>query len=275
MMQGEVCRMYEPDWSLCDGTGYAGDTINTDYIVITAKGDPAYLNRLVPAPLEATDDVVIYHGYFNKTEIKGQVTWNWPFQEWGFGIKARLSQPPHYEGLFLVQLYVDDDLVMAHGREIWGYPKKLAQMVITPNTAQDSEHYDYTVTRRGSRLVEGSVSNLQAIDKADFPLQTGYVILFKQVPSATSPMVRTKELVFVNVEFLTAESSFAGDGAIQIRDGIADQMPFGPLSNLKGYFGRRLFSHHGLSPLVVDALELARPIEVGAAARAAARKAAE
>lgn len=262
MSQGKVCRMYEPDWMLCDDG--KGDRIDTNYIVITATGDPAFLKPLVPAPLEATDEVVIYHGFFKKTLIDGKVSWNWPFQEWGFGIKARLRQRPFTEGLYLVQLYVDDDLVQAHGREIWGYPKKMAEMTIAQDTDRDSDRFDYTVTRRGSRLVNGSVRNLRPIQSANFPLQTGHVICFKQVPSATSPMVKSQELVYVLVEFPEGPA-WGGEASIEIRDGIADQLPFGALKNLKGYFGRRLFTHNGLSPLVVDAMELARPLTFGSA----------
>jgi len=265
MAQGKVCRMYEADWMLCDG-GW-GDKINTGYIIITATGDPKYLNALVPDPLEATNEVVIYHGDFKKTIRGGKVAWNWPFMEWGLGIKAKLKQPPYTEGLFLVQLFVDDDLVMAHGREIWGYPKKMAEMTITPDTDDESDRYDYTVERRGSHLISGSVSNLKPIDSAEFPLQPepAYVICFKQVPSATTPMVKIQELVYVKVEFPPAEVEggdrcWAGDASLEISDGIADQLPFGPLSNLKGYFGRRLLNHHGLSELVVDATELSRPL---------------
>ena len=257
--QGETCRMYEPDWMLCDGG--RGDTIQTNYIIMTATGDLNTLQKLVPAPLEATDQVVIYHGFFKKTVIGGKVSWNWPFQEWGFGVKSKLTQPPYADGLFLVQLYVDDDLVQAHGREVWGYPKKMANMEIAQDTDKDSDRYDYTITRRGSRLIRGSISNLGPIKSADFPMQTGNVICFKQIPSATSPMVKSQELVFVRVDFPTEGDAWGGDAAIEITDGVADQLPFGPLKNLKGYFGRRLFKHNGLSPLVIDAMELARPLK--------------
>jgi acetoacetate decarboxylase len=267
MSQGKLCRMFEPDWMLCAGGG--GDRIDTNYIVLTATGDLEYLKQLVPAPLEASDQVVIYQGFYKKTIIDGKVAWNWPFQEWGFGIKSKLTQAPYAEGLFLVQLYVDDDLVFAHGREIWGYPKKMADMKISPDTDRDSDRFDYTVTRRGSRLVTASVSNLRPINSAEFPLQTGHVICFKQIPSATSPMIKSQELVFVRIEFPQGDA-WGGDASIEITDGIADQLPFGPLKDLKGYFGRRLFTHHGLSDLVVDAMELARPLKFAEEKMAAA-----
>src|SRR5260370_2045683 len=138
----------------------------------------------------------------------------------------------------------------------------MAEMKIARDTDRDSDRYDYTVTRRGSRLVTGSVSNLRPIQSADFPMQTGHVICFKQIPSATSPMVKSPGLVFVRVDFPQG-NAWGGDASIEITDGIADQLPLGPLKNLKGYFGRRLFTHNGLSPLVVDAMELARPLKFG------------
>jgi acetoacetate decarboxylase len=256
-MRGKLCRHFEADWMACGG---GSGTIDCNYAITTATGDPKFLRPLVPAPLEATNEVLAYYGSFKKTVIDGKVVWAWPFEEWGIGIRVKLSQPPYHEGLYLVSMYVNDDLVLTHGREIWGWPKKMADFKCSPDTAGESDRYDYTVTRRGSRLVTGSLRNLKPIKPEDFPLQTGYVINFKQVPSATSWMIKSQELVFNHVVFPQGEA-WAGDASIEIKDGIADQLPFGPLKNLKGYFGRRTFVADVMSPLVVDALELARPLE--------------
>lgn len=267
MKQGEVCRQFELDWMACDGGADIG-RIDADYAILTAKGDPAYLNKLVPSPLEATDEVVIYMGWFKRTTKDGVVTWAWPFHEWGIGIKSRLRDAPHYEGNYLVQLYVDDDLVMAHGREVWGYPKKWADMEITPPTSEDSSSYEYVVNRRGTELVAGSVEGLQPIPAEEFPLNgSNYVICFKQIPAASQASIATQELVFVQVDF-TAEDTMKGSGSIRINDGPFDQIPVGPLTDIQGYFGRCQFHHHGLAALVVTADELARPLDLSAAGKA-------
>jgi hypothetical protein len=251
----------------CGGGAEVG-RIDADYLVVTAKGDPEYLQKLVPSPLEATDGVTIYMGWFKETTKDGVVTWAWPFHEWGIGITARLREAPHYEGNYLVQLYVDDDLVMAHGREVWGYPKKWADMEITPLTSEDSTSYDYSVRRRGDLLVAGSVGDLQSIPEAEFPLSgSKYVICFRQIPSASSTVsLDTQELVYVQVDFSAADT-MKGTGSIEINDGPFDQIPIGPLTDLQGYFGRCAFSHHDRAALVVDAYERARPLDLSLAGK--------
>jgi acetoacetate decarboxylase len=266
MKQGEVCRNFELDWMACDGGGEIG-RIDADYAILTAKGDPEYLRKIVPSPLVPTDDVIIYMGWFKETVKDGVTTWAWPFHEWGIGVVSHLKDAPEYKGNFLVQLYVDDDLVMAHGREVWGYPKKIAQCEISPLTSDDSTSYDYSVTRRGTELVTGSVDNLEPIPASEFPFYgKNYAICFKQIPAASTVSIPQQEIVFVQIDF-EAKDTAKGSGTINLTDGPFDQFPVGPLTNITGYFGRCEFKHHGLANLVVDAHELARPLDLSVAGK--------
>jgi hypothetical protein len=268
MVQGEVCRNFELDWLACDGGKELG-RIDADYIIQTAKGDIDTLSKLVPAPLEATDEVVFYMGWFKETVKDGTTTWAYPFHEWGVGIKAHLKDEPETSGLFLVQLYVDDDLVLVHGREVWGYPKKIGQMEISPKTSQDSTRYEYTVGRRGTPLISGSVDNLQPISADEFPNSgQSYPICYRQVPANTVSGIEKKELVFVDVKFDAADT-MKGTAEIEINDGPFDQFPLGPLTDLQGYFGRTTFNHQGIAHRVVEATELARPLDRSRAGKAA------
>jgi hypothetical protein len=268
MVQGEVCRNYELDWLACDGGKELG-RIDADYIITTAKGDIDTLRKLVPAPLEATDEVVVYMGWFKETVKDGATTWAYPFHEWGVGIKAHLKDEPDAAGLFLVQLYVDDDLVLVHGREVWGYPKKIGQMEISPKTSEDSSHYEYSVARRGTPLISGAVDNLEPIAAGEFPFSgQAYPICYRQVPANTASDIEKKELVFVDVKFDAADT-MKGSAELDINDGPFDQIPLGPLTNLTGYFGRTTFNHQGIAHRVVQATELARPLDRSRAGKAA------
>jgi hypothetical protein len=269
MKQGLVCRNYELDWMACDGGAEMG-RIDADYLIMTAKGDIEHLRKLVPAPLEATDEVVIYMGSFKETEKDGVQTWAYPFQEWGIGIKTRLKDEPETEGLFLVQLYVDDDLVLVHGREVWGYPKKIGQMAIAPLTSEDSDHYEYKVGRRGAHLVTGRVENLKPIAKEEFPfLGIQFPICYRQTPANTTAGLEKKELVYVEVEY-EANQTMKGEGSITIEDGPFDQIPIGPLTDITSYFGRCTFNHNGIAHRVVEATEIARPVDLSRAGKAPA-----
>jgi hypothetical protein len=262
--------MFELDWLACDSGDSELGTIDADYLVVDAKGDLDHLRKLVPAPLVASDDVTIYMGYFKETVKDGRVSWAYPFHEWGIGIRATLADEPETEGLFLVQLYVDDDLVMAHGREVWGYPKKYSRLEITPPTSEDSSRYEYSVDRRGTHLISGHVDDLEPIAKEDFPFfGTKYPICFRQVPSPDSTAIEKQQLVFVQVDFEAADT-MRGTAGIKIEDGPFDQIPIGPLTELVGYFGRCTFNHHDLAARVIDARELARPVDGTRAGKAAA-----
>ncbi len=96
---------------------------NREYFVITYRTDPEALAAVVPEPLEVTDSVVKYEfirmpnstGFGDYTET-GQV------------IPVRLNGE---EGAYTHAMYLDDDAPIAGGRELWGFPKKLASPKIT------------------------------------------------------------------------------------------------------------------------------------------------
>jgi acetoacetate decarboxylase len=92
--------------------------VNREYLIITYRTDIDALRAVVPEPLQITDPIVKYEfirmpdstGFGNYTE-SGQVI------------------PVTFNGVaggFVHSMYLDDDSPIAGGREIWGFPKKLA-----------------------------------------------------------------------------------------------------------------------------------------------------
>ena len=98
--------------------------IDREYLIITYRTDPARLRAVVPEPLEIIEPVVKYEfirmpdstGFGNYTE-SGQV------------IPVALDG---VEGNFTHSMYLDDHPPIAGGREIWGFPKKLAKPTLRP-----------------------------------------------------------------------------------------------------------------------------------------------
>jgi|JI102314A2RNA_FD_contig_51_3141477_length_1062_multi_2_in_0_out_0_1 hypothetical protein len=266
--QAMECRMFELDWLACTQGAEETGVIDADYIVLRAKGDPEYLRKLVPEPLEPTDEVIIYMGWFKETVKNGTTTWAYPFHEWGIGVVSKLKEAPHTEGNFLVQLYVDDDLVLVHGREVWGYPKKIGQMEITPKTTDgDSSDYSYTVSRRGTQLVSAQITDLKPVPAEEFPfVGRQHAICFRHVPSPNKVGIDQQELVFVQLDFETSDVK-KGSATISFNDGPFDQLPIGPLTDIEAFFGRSTFNHRGINNLVVEAQELARPLDYSKAGK--------
>ncbi len=96
---------------------------NREYIIITYRTDPEALAKVVPEPLEIAEPLVKYEfirmpdstGFGDYTE-SGQV------------IPVKFKGE---DGVFVHSMYLDDDAPIAGGRELWGFPKKLANPKIS------------------------------------------------------------------------------------------------------------------------------------------------
>ena len=92
--------------------------LDREYMIITYRTDPDAVKRIVPAPLEVTEPIVKYEfirmpdstGFGDYTE-SGQV------------IPVRMSGDA---GGYVHFMFLNDHPPVAGGRELWGFPKKLA-----------------------------------------------------------------------------------------------------------------------------------------------------
>ena len=105
---------------------------NREFVVISYRSDPERIRSLVPEPLEPIGDTVTYEfirmpdstGFGDYTET-GQV----------IPVRFKDKDGTVQEGGYVHAMYLDDNSPIAGGREIWGFPKKLA----TPRIAHESE----------------------------------------------------------------------------------------------------------------------------------------
>jgi acetoacetate decarboxylase len=93
--------------------------INREYLIISYRTDPEALRAVVPAPLEFSEPIVKYE-FIRMPDSTG------------FGDYTESGQviPVTFQGQhggFVHSMYLNDDAPIAGGREIWGFPKKLAQ----------------------------------------------------------------------------------------------------------------------------------------------------
>src|SRR5258707_14568145 len=92
---------------------------NREYFVITYRTDPEALAAVVPEPLEVTDSVVKYE-FIRMPDSTGFGD----YTETGQVIPVRFNGE---EGAYTHAMYLDDEGPIAGGRELWGFPKKLAR----------------------------------------------------------------------------------------------------------------------------------------------------
>jgi len=177
-----------------------------EYVIITYRTDAAALEAVVPEPLEVVKPVVKYEfirmpdstGFGDYTE-SGQV------------IPVRFNG---VEGVYVHSMYLDDDAPIAGGREIWGFPKKLAN----PKLSHEGEiilgtlHYGSILCAVGTmgykhRAVDQSTV-LSAVSAPNF--------LLKIIPHVDgSP--RIAELVRYYLQDIEIKGAWTGPAALDLR----------------------------------------------------------
>lgn len=94
--------------------------VNREFLVITYRTDPAALAAVVPAPLEPAIEALVKFEFIRMPDSTG------------FGDYTESGQviPVSFRGQaggYVHAMYLDDESPIAGGREIWGFPKKLAR----------------------------------------------------------------------------------------------------------------------------------------------------
>lgn len=100
--------------------------IHREFFIISYRTDPELLRAVVPEPLEITDAVVNYE-FIRMPDSTG------------FGDYTESGQviPVTYQGKpgnYTHAMYLDDHPPLAGGRELWGFPKKLASPTLAVHT---------------------------------------------------------------------------------------------------------------------------------------------
>jgi acetoacetate decarboxylase len=93
--------------------------INREYLIITYETDAEALRQVVPAPLEVPEPLVNFE-FIRMPDSSGL----------GDYTESGQVIPVTFEGetgLYVLSMYLDNEPAIAAGREIWGFPKKLAR----------------------------------------------------------------------------------------------------------------------------------------------------
>jgi acetoacetate decarboxylase len=181
--------------------------VNREYMIITYRTDPDALRKVVPAPLEFTDPVVKYEfirmpdstGFGNYTE-SGQV------------IPVTFKGAP---GGYVHSMYLNDDAPIAGGREIWGFPKKLAE----PKLHAEKDTLVGTLDYGRIRVANGTMGyKHHALDNAKIlkgMLEPSY--LLKIIPHVDCTP-RICELVRYCLTDVTVKGAWEGPAGLELFD---------------------------------------------------------
>ena len=182
---------------------------NREFIVITYRTDPDRLREVVPEPLEVIGDTVAYE-FIRMPDSTGFGD----YTETGQVIPVRFTTPSGevQEGGYVHAMYLDDNAPIAGGRELWGFPKKLATPVIRheKETLVCTLHYGTipcVVATMGYKHVELDPAPVRkGMDKPAF--------LIKIIPHVDGT-ARVCELVRYYMEDITLKGAWTGPAALQ------------------------------------------------------------
>ena len=183
---------------------------NREFIVITYRTDIEVLKEVVPEPLEVAGDTVSYEfirmpdstGFGDYTET-GQV----------IPVRFRGEDGTVQEGGYVHAMYLDDNSPIAGGREIWGFPKKLA----TPKISHESETLVCTL-HYGSVLCVSASMGYKHREIEHAPLLKALArpnFMIKIIPHVDCTP-RICELVKYYVEDVTLKGAWTGPAALQL-----------------------------------------------------------
>ena len=179
--------------------------VNREFFVITYRTDPARLRALVPEPLQPLDDTVKFE-FIAMPDSTGFGR----YHESGQVVPVTYRGKP---GTYQVAMFLDDEAPLAGGREIWGFPKKLAK----PRLRVESDTLLGTLDYGSVRIATGTMGykhealDLEAVRKS--LLAPNY--LLKIIPDVDcSP--RICELVTYFLEDVTVKGAWSGPAALEL-----------------------------------------------------------
>jgi len=179
--------------------------VDREYLIITYRSDPEALRAAVPAPLELAEPLVKYEfirmpdstGFGDYTE-SGQV------------IPVTFQGKP---GGYSHAMYLNDDAPIAGGRELWGFPKKLAAPSLTVQTDTLVGTLDYGAVRIATGTM-GYKHRVLAGDKILESLKAPNYLL-KIIPHVDGTP-RVLELVRYHLEDIVLKGAWSGPAALQL-----------------------------------------------------------
>lgn len=180
--------------------------VNREFLVVAYRTDLDALRAAVPEPLEVTDAVVKFEfirmpdstGFGDYTEA-GQV------------IPVRFNG---HAGGYVHAMYLNDEAPIAGGRELWGFPKKLATPWLRVETDTLLGTLDYGSVRVATATMGYKHRPLDHAAVLASLLTPNY--LLKIIPDVDGS-ARVCELVQYFLEDVTVKGAWTGPVALELR----------------------------------------------------------
>ncbi len=179
--------------------------VEREYFIITYRTDPDRLREVVPEPLTPTQPLVHYE-FIRMPDSTG------------FGDYTESGQviPVEFEGQagsYTLAMYLNDHPPIAGGRELWGFPKKLASPTLHTHIDTLVGTLDYGPVRIATGTMGYKHKTLDAEDQARMLAKPNF--LLKIIPHVDgSP--RICELVRYHLSDIRMRGAWSGPASLQL-----------------------------------------------------------
>ena len=182
--------------------------VDREFLVVTYRTDPEALREVVPEPLQLPDDPVVKYEFIRMPDSTG------------FGDYTESGQviPVLYQGRkgsYVHSMFLNDEAPIAGGRELWGFPKKLAAPALQVQTDTLLGTLDYGSVRVATATMGYKHRALDPQSLLPGLLEPNY--LLKIIPHVDgSP--RICELVEYHLEDVVVKGAWTGPAALQLAE---------------------------------------------------------
>lgn len=179
--------------------------VDREFFIITYRTDPDALRAVIPAPLEMTEPLVKFE-FIRMPDSTG----------FGDYVESGQVIPVRFQGQnggYVHAMYLNDHPPIAAGRELWGFPKKLAW----PELQVDKDAL-YGILRYGPMPVAVATMGYKHRTLAPAPILdalTAPSFLLKIIPHVDGGP-RICELVRYYLEDVTVKGAWAGPASLEL-----------------------------------------------------------
>jgi acetoacetate decarboxylase len=179
--------------------------VGREFLIITYRTDPARLREVVPEPLEIGEPLVHYEFIRMRDST-------------GFGDYTESGQviPVSFQGQkggYTLAMYLDDHPPIAGGRELWGFPKKLAKPKLEVHTDTLIGTLDYGPVRVATGTMGYKHKTLDLA--AELKRMQSPNFLLKIIPHVDGTP-RICELVRYYLEDITLHGAWTGPASLEL-----------------------------------------------------------
>ncbi|MDO8983763.1 acetoacetate decarboxylase [Cypionkella sp.] len=181
--------------------------VNREFFIVTYRTDMEALRAVVPEPLQVIDPIVKYE-FIRMPDSTGFGD----YTETGQVIPVEFNG---HKGSYVHAMFLNDDSPIAGGREIWGFPKKLAE----PRMRVEKDTLVGTLDVGSVQVASATMGyKPRAIDPAKVleSLQAP-TFLLKIIPHVDCTP-RICELVEYSLEDITVKGAWEGPAGLELHD---------------------------------------------------------